>query len=267
MNEGSRGIWKGVVVGSLVVAVVAMVLAIVIPGPQGEVGPMGPQGEEGIQGPQGNQGLEGPVGDDGVNGTACWDIDGNGVGDVPDEDINGDLVVDVNDCTGPQGPQGNPGPQGPQGDLGPQGQEGAQGPPGPGTTVAYASVSGYQNIGDVCTHYNGGEVTITVDGPGIVVVSATVHFSIDHAFGNQDVVQAFIGESDADCIWDAYKHLHGIDAAEPTQNFMYTPYLHKPFPVAGAGTYTYYLNGEMEVGAATTDQFARASMIAVFYPS
>lgn len=267
MNEGSRGIWKGMVVGSLVVAVVAMVLAIVIPGPQGEVGPMGPQGEEGIQGPQGDQGSEGPVGDDGVNGTACWDINGNGVGDVPDEDINGDMVVDVNDCTGPQGPQGNPGPQGPQGDSGPQGPEGPQGPPGPGTTMANASFGGYQNIGVVCMHYNGGEVMITVDGPGIVVVSATVQFDIDHAVGNQDVVLAFIGESDADCAWDEHMHMQGLDAAEPTQNFIYTPYLHKPFAIAGAGTYTYYLNGYMAVGAASTDRFAGVSMIAVFYPS
>jgi hypothetical protein len=48
-----------------------------------------------------------------LDGIACWDLNGNGVGDLPAEDINVDLVVDVNDCTGAQGPQGLQGPPGP----------------------------------------------------------------------------------------------------------------------------------------------------------
>lgn len=33
-------------------------------------------------------------------------MNGNGVADFPAEDTNGDLVVDVLDCEGPQGPAG-----------------------------------------------------------------------------------------------------------------------------------------------------------------
>ena len=55
-------------------------------------------------------------------GLACWDLNGNGVKDLPHEDVNGDGKVDVLDCKGPKGDRG---PQGPKGDRGPQG------PPGP----------------------------------------------------------------------------------------------------------------------------------------
>lgn len=72
-------------------------------GPQGETGPQGPQGETGPQGPQGETGPQGPQGD---AGTACWDLNGNGVADLPDEDINEDDTVDILDCQGAQGPPG-----------------------------------------------------------------------------------------------------------------------------------------------------------------
>jgi hypothetical protein len=76
-----------------------------------------------------------------LDGIACWDLNGNGVGDLPAEDINVDLVVDVNDCTGLQGP------------IGPQG------PPGPPATVLWAVVeldgSLARGSGVVSTNYEG----------------------------------------------------------------------------------------------------------------
>ena len=56
---------------------------------QGPVGPPGPQGAKGSKGNKGNQGDP---------GLACWDLNGNGVGDVNTEDTNGDNAVDVLDC-------------------------------------------------------------------------------------------------------------------------------------------------------------------------
>ena len=41
--------------------------------------------------------LQGPQGDP---GQACWDLNNNGVGDVPAEDTNGDNNVDILDCRG-----------------------------------------------------------------------------------------------------------------------------------------------------------------------
>jgi len=111
------------------------------PGPQGPAGndgsqgPIGPAGPQGVQGDPGPTGSQGPAGSTGPQGTPCWDLNGNGIGD-PEEDINGDSVVDVFDCQnipgpmGLQGPQGPAGPQGPQGAPGSRGSMGAQGPQG-----------------------------------------------------------------------------------------------------------------------------------------
>ncbi len=68
------------------------------PGPQGIPGAAGPKGDQGEPGPQGIPGAAGPKGDQGLS---CWDLNGNGSGDLPGEDTNGDGVVDVLDCRGP----------------------------------------------------------------------------------------------------------------------------------------------------------------------
>ena len=60
---------------------------------------------------RGPKGDPGPPGDPGKDGEACWDANGNGEAD-PDEDVNGDGLVDVMDCQGPEGPRGPPGPAG-----------------------------------------------------------------------------------------------------------------------------------------------------------
>ena len=51
------------------------------------------QAEDGVDG---QDGAIGPTGSDGI---ACWDLNGNGIGD-PSEDINGDNNIDVLDCQG-----------------------------------------------------------------------------------------------------------------------------------------------------------------------
>jgi len=60
----------------------------------------GMAGCDGKDGAPGAPGAAGSPGTPGTDGQACWDLNGNGVGDLPDEDINGDGVVDVNDCAG-----------------------------------------------------------------------------------------------------------------------------------------------------------------------
>lgn len=107
-----------------------------IPGPIGAVGPAGPTGLRGPSGPAGPAGPAGPRGADGADGLACWDVNGNGSGDIA-EDINLDGNVDVLDCrgepgpAGPQGPAGEAGPRGPEGPRGPAGPTGPRGPEGP----------------------------------------------------------------------------------------------------------------------------------------
>ena len=58
-----------------------------------------------------DDGDDGRDGSDGAAGLACWDLNENGIPDFPDEDTNGDGVIDVNDCRGDSGSSGS-------GDLG-----------------------------------------------------------------------------------------------------------------------------------------------------
>ncbi|MBT8445214.1 MAG: tetrathionate reductase family octaheme c-type cytochrome [Gammaproteobacteria bacterium] len=55
-------------------------------------------GLAGCSGDDGAPGPAGPPGADGADGLSCWDLNENGVADLPDEDINGDGVVDTLDC-------------------------------------------------------------------------------------------------------------------------------------------------------------------------
>lgn len=129
----SHGRANAALVAAVIALVIALIGVVMFPGPAGEDGLEGPEGaqgadgddgddgndgQDGATGPQGLQGLQGAVGADGAdgsNGTACWDLNENGQKDVATEDINGDTVVDVNDCTGLQGAVGPVGPQGPPG--------------------------------------------------------------------------------------------------------------------------------------------------------
>ncbi len=58
---------------------------------------LGLAGCEGDDGSNGQDGTDGADGTDGTAGQSCWDLNYNLIGD-PDEDINGDGVVDVYDC-------------------------------------------------------------------------------------------------------------------------------------------------------------------------
>ena len=109
---------------AVILSVMALVLSTVVPRPSGVAGAPGEVGPVGPTGPRGPAGLQGGPGPAGLN---CWDLNGNGLGDVATEDRNGDLAVDVLDCTGargPAGPQGFKGDKGDNGDVGPPGAAG-----------------------------------------------------------------------------------------------------------------------------------------------
>ena len=53
---------------------------------------------DGDDGAAGANGTAGADGTDGSDGFSCWDLNQNGIGDLPGEDLNGDGVVDTRDC-------------------------------------------------------------------------------------------------------------------------------------------------------------------------
>jgi len=57
------------------------------------------EGDDGSDGAPGAAGTDGAAGADGIS---CWDLNENGIKD-PEEDVNGDGVVDVYDCQSPTG--------------------------------------------------------------------------------------------------------------------------------------------------------------------
>ncbi|WP_422080580.1 hypothetical protein [Ulvibacterium sp.] len=112
-------------------------------GPEGPEGPVGPAGAAGPQGPAGEDGEDGDSGGAaGEDGQACWDLNDNGVGD-PDEDFNGDGIVDVFDCQGADGQNGADGTDGVDGQDGADGtdgQDGANGQDGADGNANVASI-------------------------------------------------------------------------------------------------------------------------------
>ena len=62
----------------------------------------------GCDGDDGAAGTIGAAGLDGGAGISCWDLNQNGIGDLPDEDVNGDGVVDVLDCNATSGDANEP---------------------------------------------------------------------------------------------------------------------------------------------------------------
>jgi len=269
---------KALSVVALLLAVVALAINFVVPGPAGAVGATGTNGQNGADGA------------DGTNGINCWDLNGNGVPDVPTEDLNGDSAVNVADCTGAQGPTGNTGATGPAGadgincwdlngngvpDLATEDLNGdlavdvldCTGPAGPGTIMSTSARFSGMTFTATCAAYTGSEVTITVPGPGTVVVTSYVMIRIGHtAAASEDISMAVINAAPDTCPNNSYTSFENVVANSPTGSYIKNTFIQIPFTVAGAGSYTYYLNARHFFGPGGTT-IERATLIAVFYPS
>lgn len=159
--------------------------------------------------------------------------------DFATEDVNGELVVDVNDCRGPPG----------------------------GAIVAIDPNIAAIPITAACQAFVGSAVTITVPGPGTVVVTATVIVRLDHTIGTRDNAWLSVTSTPADCTFTAENSLALVPDVEPTAWYYVTVPILRAFVAPGSGTYTHYMNGIMIAGASPSDSFANSVMIAVYYPS
>ena len=138
----------------------------------------------------------------------------------------------------------------------------------PRTLVAQASRGGPVTIGATCTHYPGAQVSISVPGPGTVVVSATVGVGINHTFGLNDTARIVVASSPMDCTLDNYTGFISVPRALSTDSaYFETIPLLRAFGVSGRSTITIYVNGVMDSGFDPRDRFDSASLVATFYPA
>jgi hypothetical protein len=195
--------------------------------PAGQQGPAGPQGPQGDTGPQGLKGDKGDTGEQGLKGD-----------------------------------------KGDKGDTGEQGLKGDKGDPGPGTRMVSSDTSASTVIGTTCTHYAGGAVTIDVASPGRVLVDATTNVLLSHTVGTTDEVKVAIGSTSTDCSDTRGAAFHRIPGALPSDSaYLVQLPSKRVFNVASAGTYTYYLNGQMGSGQDPSDYFWYSRMTATFFPN
>lgn len=167
---------------------------------------------------------------------------------------------------GQTGPTGTQGQQGNNGAQGPQGIQGPQGPPGPGTLMNSSSRFTTMTF-TTCGNYTGSELSITVPGPGTIVVTGYVMFRIIHTTGSGvDTAQAVINNTANNCPNNAWTSFENVLAAEPSGSIIKNTFVQLPSYVPAAGTYTFYLNAARWSGTGSVT-IERATMIAVFYPT
>lgn len=227
------GLSSALSVVALLLAVAALAMNAVIPGPQGTVGAPGATGATGARGPQG------PAGTNGTNG--------------------------ANGAQGPTGPEGPTGPQGPTGATGPQG------PAGPGTLMAWGNTSYAYGMIDIrtCTPILSQNISIAVPGPGTIVVQDVATVSEYHWNGRRDAGWLYLeNASMPSCNNDDWTSVWMVGDAEASGTYSTTLTVQREFPVSAAGTYQFVLQSEVDYatlfgfGGAAVD---RSDWVAIYH--
>jgi hypothetical protein len=180
---------------------------------------------------------------------------------------------------GPAGPAGNagstggtgaPGPQGPPGPPGPPGADGPQGPPGtpgPGAIVNESSLVGFATYmnNTTCGSPPDGAVNLTVSGPGVAVVTASVNVLIEHTSGVYDFADLYLSTNATAC--QGVPHFATVASPLPTDFYYLSVTLVGSFNVTAAGTFPFYLTGD-DISYLPSDAlFYSYTVVGVFYPS
>lgn len=174
----------------------------------------------------------------------------------------------VSGPAGPAGINGANGANGTNGTTGPQGPRGPAGVPGNGTLTSIGIGSPpLATIGSSCTN-SGVSVTITVPGPGELIVQGTTQLRINHTAGTEDRWLVAIGSTTTECPTMPWSWVDSVGTNDPTQaQYWKSAYVQAPWGVTEAGTYTWYLNAYMIVGQDPYDMFIQTYMIVTFYPT
>ncbi|HEY3296828.1 MAG TPA: hypothetical protein VGL38_15460 [bacterium] len=134
--------------------------------------------------------------------------------------------------------------------------------------MGFVSSSATTTISTGWTNYEDEQLTLYCPGPGYVVVHSTAWLQINHVQGTSDRVQV-THDTTATGQGPDYDMIstYLIATDEPTQYQDVTLPVQTVVPVAAAGTYTFYLNGQMLEGQDTADHFWYAGTTATWYPA
>ncbi|MEI8201367.1 MAG: hypothetical protein WCH34_00020 [Bacteroidota bacterium] len=134
--------------------------------------------------------------------------------------------------------------------------------PFPVGTVSSHS-TGNTTITSSWANYPGGTITITAPMAGVITVEASVQVGINHANTSNDGLLLVIGTTTTDS-GNSWDQAHYVIPNGWAAGYVYNSiYVHRTFAVS-AGTYTYYLNGEMNAGQDANDMFINCSMTAQY---
>lgn len=162
-----------------------------------------------------------------------------------------------------------PGPTGPAGATGTggaTGPQGPQGPAGPGSLMAANSTSQVVAMESTCTNYEGAALTIAIPRAGRIEVSADVMLEIGHTAGTRDNAWTMISNDTSTCTIDPSMAIFLVPDSLATGSYWGTVPMMKNYTVAAPGSYTFYINGLMQSGQSTGDDFFFGYLAAVFYP-
>ena len=118
------------------------------------------------------------------------------------------------------------------------------------------------------TQYDDTQVTLTVPGPGYIVTTSNVWFKFDHTSGTTDALYLANSESPTALPTYGYDRMYWeVPAGLPSSSSLDRSFtVTRTYEVTSAGTYTFYLVGQMTAGADGSDRFWCAQMTGIYYP-
>jgi hypothetical protein len=126
----------------------------------------------------------------------------------------------------------------------------------------------WTTIGSTPTQHDNARVTMNAPGAGHIVITSNVWLSLSHTLGTPDLVRICHSDSPT-TLGPLYSSVSWeVQGGLPTDTSLNRTFsVHSTHEVAEAGTYTYYLVGQMVQGQDADDQFWYSQMTAVYYPS
>jgi len=112
-------------------------------------------------------------------------------------------------------------------------------------------------------------ISITVPGAGYVYVWGHTDVAIDHTVGTGDEVYLQVGTVAGSITYGNYGFTQvstpSVLPSQTSRYYLFSADFHRPFPVASAGTYKYFVN--CSGGAGDNDRFYNLQMTVFYFPT